>query len=226
MIGVITYNIPHRKTYDALCLLKAKGVNDVAVFAEPQRYKKTFKPLINHRPQNANEITPRELCNNFNYQYYETSPEKALPPNSKALLCGSGIISGELINNYRIINSHPGYLPNVRGLDALKWAVYDGQPIGVTVHQLGEYIDAGLIIERKLVPLYFNDTFHSVAQRQYEMEITMLVEALYKIENATEFVLPQNYPLRKRMPRELETRLIKRFNNIIDATVIDMENYN
>jgi phosphoribosylglycinamide formyltransferase-1 len=222
MTGVITYNIPHRKTYDVLCLLKAKGINDVAVFAEPPHYKKTFKPLIEHRPSTFNGLTPQALCGNFSFKYYESSPENILPPNSKILLCGSGIIPDELINRYKIINSHPGYLPNVRGLDALKWAIYDGQPIGVTVHQLGEYIDAGLIIERKLVPIYFNDTFHSVAQRQYEMEINMLADAIFKIETATEFASPQNYPLRKRMPRELETRIFKRFDDIVQSAAIDL----
>ena len=113
-----------------------------------------------------------------------------------------------------MINAHPGYLPNVRGLDALKWAIYDGQPIGVTTHQLGEHVDAGLIIERKIVPVYANDTFHAVAQRQYEMEVNMLTEAIDKIETAQEFVEPGDYPLRKRMSHEMETDIIQRFTEI------------
>lgn len=215
MIGIMTYNVPHRKTYDTLCLLKAMGIVDVIVFAEPFHYTKKYKPLIEHRPIITNEITPKELCQNLNFPYYDGFDETEIPESSKILICGAGIIPQEVINKYRIINAHPGYLPNVRGLDALKWAIYDGQPIGVTTHQLGEKIDAGLIIERSMVPLYFNDTFHAVAQRQYEMEVSMLVDAIEKIESANEIVEPQNYPLKKRMSHELETRILRRFDNLI-----------
>jgi phosphoribosylglycinamide formyltransferase-1 len=166
-------------------------------------------------------LTPQELCQNFGFDYCEGFGKKQLPENSKILICGAGIISPELIIKFRFINSHPGYIPNVRGLDALKWAIYDGQPIGVTTHQLGEHVDAGLIIERKMVPLYFNDTFHAVAQRQYEMEVNMLVEALDKIDSAVDFAGPQNYPLKKRMPHEMETRILNQFNKIVQKVVIE-----
>ena len=60
LIGVLTYNIPHRKTYDTLCLLKARGYKDVIVFAMPLHYKKQFKPLYEHRPQLINQISSIE----------------------------------------------------------------------------------------------------------------------------------------------------------------------
>ncbi len=224
MIGVFTYDVPHRKTWDTLCLLKAKYGNregGIAVFGNSFHYEKKFTPLISHRPIPCNTLTPKEICDSFGFQYYEGFDDSVLPPNSVILICGAGILSNDIIEKYRVINSHPGYLPNVRGLDALKWAIYDGQPIGVTTHQLGEHIDAGLIIERNLLPLYFNDTFHAVAQRQYEMEVNMLVGAIDKIESATEFVEPQNYQLRKRMPHEMETRVLKRFNAIIEKVPIE-----
>jgi len=50
MIGVITYDHPHRKTYDALCMLKAKGYNDVGLILLPWENKKGFVPLYKHRP--------------------------------------------------------------------------------------------------------------------------------------------------------------------------------
>jgi phosphoribosylglycinamide formyltransferase-1 len=222
VIGILTYNVPHRKTYDTLCLLKAKGVESkVIVFAESLHYEKTFRPLLQHRPPSTNTLTPKELCESFSYEYHDGFNDKSLPENSKLLICGAGIISNETIEKYRIINAHPGYIPNVRGLDALKWAIYDGHPIGVTTHQLGEHVDAGLIIDRQIVPLYFNDTFHAVAQRQYEMEVNMLVDAIEKIETACEYAEPDNYPLKKRMTHEMETRVIKRFDNIVQKTIIE-----
>ena len=41
-IGVLTYNVPHKKTYDVLCLLKASGYENVKVYAMPMKYKKKY----------------------------------------------------------------------------------------------------------------------------------------------------------------------------------------
>lgn len=49
-VAVLTYNQKHRKTYDTLCLLKAKGYQKVTVYAQPMTYRKKRFPLINHRP--------------------------------------------------------------------------------------------------------------------------------------------------------------------------------
>jgi phosphoribosylglycinamide formyltransferase-1 len=37
---------------------------------------------------------------------------------------GVGIIPQSVCCSFPVINSHPGYLPYIRGLDALKWAIY------------------------------------------------------------------------------------------------------
>ena len=50
-IAVLTYNQKHRKTYDTLCLLKAKGYSNVRVFGQPMTYRKKRYPLIEHRPE-------------------------------------------------------------------------------------------------------------------------------------------------------------------------------
>jgi methionyl-tRNA formyltransferase len=42
-----------------------------------------------------------------------------------------------------VLNPHPGLLPDYRGLDVLHWAVYNGHPLGVTVHFLDPGIDTG-----------------------------------------------------------------------------------
>ena len=212
MTGVLTYNVPHRKTYDTLCLLKASGYDDVTVFALPLHYKKTFKPLIEHRPKCSNGISPKELCLRFDYLYSERF--ETLPENTKILICGAGIIDQNRIDRYRIINAHPGFLPNVRGLDALKWAIFENQPVGVTTHRLSDKVDCGLLIDRQLVPVLPGDTFHAVAQRQYELEVAMLVEAIEKIETATEMITPGGFPVHKRMPNEQESRLLEAFSKI------------
>ena len=45
------------------------------------------------------------------------------------LIGGAGILPKKLVNSMKIINSHPAYLPYVRGLDSLKWAIYGNNHI-------------------------------------------------------------------------------------------------
>jgi len=105
----------------------------------------------------------------------------------------------------------------VRGLDALKWAIYQAQPIGVTTHYIDSKADEGLLIDRRLVPLYFEDTFHSLAYRVYETEIDMLVEAIDRINSGEAPLTPlkdDRYEAHKRMPHRLELIMMARFEEL------------
>lgn len=210
-IAVFSYTVPHRKTYDVLLRLRAKGYDKVTVYAKPHYYKKQYSPLIEHRPVTYGTNT-RELCKNLGYGYREF--DEVFPCFEKGtiiLIAGAGFIPDEIIQNNTIINAHPGYIPDVRGLDALKWAIIEEKPIGCTTHILGDEIDAGMIIERKEVPILAQDTFHALAGRVYEFEVMMLVDAVKKIESASEYISGGNNPVHKRMPHELEKQLIRKF---------------
>lgn len=208
---VLTYNVPHRKTYDTLCRLKALGYSSVLVLAVDLHYKKTFKPIYEHRPPVILDIMPEVLCKNLGYEfvYSPNGYEKFnYAENIPILVCGAGIIPEEIVKRYRIINSHPGFIPLARGLDALKWSIVEKIPIGVTSHLIGNEIDAGEIIERKKIAVYSNDTFHSVAQRVYDTEIELLVGALDKLEEKHIIVSGGDNPVHKRMQKEIESNLL------------------
>ncbi len=212
-IGVLTYDQKHRKTYDTLCLLKAKGYTDVTVFAQAMTYTKKFEPLVSHRPEMIFNIPdPKELCHNLGYEYIEGPFENTIKENDAIyLLCGAGLLPDPLVRAHRIINSHPGYSPYARGLDAYKWSVYYDLPLGVTTHFLGDYVDAGEIIERREIFIKPYDTFHSVAQRIYENEIDMLVSAIEMADQRHEFIIPDNCVF-KRMPKDKEEHIMELFN--------------
>ncbi len=210
-IIVLTYDVPHRKTYDVLCLLKAKGYNRVIVYAKPFHYQKKFVPLIEHRPI-TNGIDTDELCQNLGYSYRIWKDEiLAFEEKKIILVCGAGIIPDKMVEDNYIINSHPGYIPEARGLDALKWAIIEGKKIGCTTHLLGKEIDAGLIIDRKEIPVLANDTFHAVAYRVYEQEIIMLVDAIEKVEEEHIYISGDGYEVHRRMPHVVETNLLELF---------------
>ena len=217
-ICVLTYQTLHRKTMDTLFRLKASGYVNVCVYAKPFYYTKKYTPLVTHRPiieEFYNFDSPQyfDIINNLQYEIrhidaYEEIREEA---DTIFLVCGAGLIPEKVVDKYCIINAHPGYIPMVRGLDALKWAIVENSPIGVTTHLLGKYVDAGDIIERRKVPIYHNDTFHTVAYRQYEMEIQMLVRAIEKKEQISFFTDGEDYPVHKRMPNEVEQKLYEKF---------------
>ena len=221
MINVLTYNAPHKKTQDLLFRLKLKGYDDVNVLATPWEFRKNFSPLIPHRKFNTLDYTPSNLCEKLGYNFSEIELKNLEVGNEWILIGGAGILSEEVVNSGKVINSHPAYLPYVRGLDSLKWAIYYGHPIGVTTHIVSEECDAGKLIRKELVPLHSWDTFHSVAHRQYEMEIDMLVDSVEDVKTASleELSTTKSTPHR-RMSHSNEMRLMARFRGMIDKVEI------
>lgn len=214
-IAVLTYTVKHRKTFDLMCLLKANGYEDVFVYATPFHYQKKKNPIYSHRPE-LNYSIPEVsgICRNFGFEYFEGQlSDFDIDKNRIVLVAGAGILPDEFVEQHIIINAHPGYIPNCRGLDAFKWAIVEKQPIGVTTHLIGKYVDAGDVIERRKIPVYDVDTFHAVSERVYENEVSMLVEAIEKCDKTnTELILPGQNVVHKRMPSEVEEHLMDAFD--------------
>ena len=101
----------------------------------------------------------------------------------------------------------------IKGLDALKWAILYKEKIGVTTHFIDGSVDGGLMIDRKLVPLYYEDTFHSFAYRQYELEVDMLIDSINKEPENIE-IGESSYPTFRRMPHRLEYRMLEKFEEL------------
>ena len=222
MIAVITYDAPHRKTQDLVAKLILNGYTDLHLVVIPWTDKKNFQPIFNHRPSSRIDVSTEDLCSRLKISFTRVQPGELNDLFGRSafdhiLISGAGILPPDVSRNHKIINSHPGYLPNVKGLDALKWSIYHGQPIGVTTHYISEKADEGQLIERRVVPSYFEDTFHNVAYRIYETEIDMLVNAIARVETkqATfESLADDRYSVNKRMPHHYELVMIERFEEL------------
>lgn len=211
-VTVLTYQVPHRKTYDVLCLLKVRGYDDVRVFATPLAYTKHFHPLVQHRPDMQYRVPETsELCEALGYRYEEWQGYDGLSPIGPVLVCGAGLLPEAFVRKNTIINGHPGLIPYARGLDALKWALYEGMPVGATSHVIGDEVDAGEVIERREVVLRKEDTVLSLGLRVYSEEIDMLVGALDKLDVAHNYISGDEYPVHRRMPHDIELEMLKRF---------------
>ncbi len=217
-IGVITYDHPHRKTQDLICRLKLTGYYNIELIVLPWVERNCHKPFYPHRPMEAVNITIGQLCRRMGltHRYGELTEILAENEYDKIMIAGAGILPPEVLK-YNIINSHPGYLPNIRGLDALKWAILWDHPIGVTTYFIGEQADTGIMIDRKILSLNFTDTFHSIAQRLYELEITMLAESIEAEPDGKQLTEKLGYPLTGRMGHADEIRMIARLNKLLNV---------
>ena len=218
-IAIITYNRAHRKTQDTISKLLIRGYRNLTIIALPWEERKNFKPLFSHRPTNCEEIQLDILCKNLSIAYKKMRVEElcdyfnAISFNH-ILIAGAGLLPDELVLRHNIINSHPGYLPFSKGLDAFKWAVYDGKPLGATVHYVTNTADEGTLIYQEMINVEFTDTFHSVANRLYELEVKLLVDSIDLIEeglSANSTLSDDNYTATRRMPHRIELAMMARF---------------
>lgn len=219
LIAVISYNTPHRKTQDVLFQLKAKGYENICVLALPfVKRENPFQPIFVHRPSTAIQVETEVLCKRLNYDFQPITADEIndyLNQNTTdfTLIAGAGLLPDDLVENHKLINSHPGWLPKVRGLDSFKWAIHNQQELGVTCHFVDSEADAGFLIEQVKVPIYKNDTFHSVAYRQYEIEIDLLVRSIEIIPNISEFLSlsTTEWEATRRMPKAIEENIMEKF---------------
>ncbi|HRN91027.1 MAG TPA: formyltransferase family protein [Ferruginibacter sp.] len=216
MIVVLTFDKPHRKTQDLVLQLLARGYKPMVV-AREYVVRKNFVPIIPHRPSRPIDIDPKTMCKNLALDYVETHSTclantlKGINGIQCILLASGNIVEAQIVQQYRVLNAHPAWLPDVKGLDALKWSIYHDEIIGVTTHRVNEEIDSGILIERKKVPVFVNDTFHMVAYRQYEMEISMLIDSISAHPEDT-VIGSSKHEVFRRMPHRIERELMHCFD--------------
>lgn len=222
-LAVFAYNFPHKKTQDFLFRLFTDGIKPAVVLAADPIKLSIPESVLRVKPRHVDLVHPRTICREMGIEYvvveHNSEECRALLNSLRidiGLISGARILKKAIIDSVTrgIINLHPGLLPQVRGLDALQWAIYEGQPFGVTAHVIDERIDAGLIIQKKVIPEYADDTLVDVSLRLQETQTTMVTEALRLLERASLDSLEQvgrDTVLHRKMPRELEVELPKQF---------------
>ena len=80
-----------------------------------------------------------------------------------------------------VLNPHPGLLPDYRGLDVLHWAVYNGDPLGVTVHFLDPGIDTGPVVAQRTLQVQPGDTMQSVTRRAASLAGEMMADTVGRL---------------------------------------------
>lgn len=221
-IAVISYDKAHRKTQDTISKLLIRGYRNLTVIALPWEDRKNFTPLFSHRPLTCEDIQLDVLCENLSISCEKVKVEELcnyfnVNRFNHILIAGAGLLPDELVLRHKIINSHPGYLPYSKGLDAFKWAIYNGMPLGVTVHYVTNTADEGTLIHQELINVEFTDTFHSVANRLYELELKLLIDSIELLEKglaANTSLSDVRYKATRRMPHRIEIAMMARFEEL------------
>ena len=83
------------------------------------------------------------------------------------VLAGARILSADVLAAPRLgaLNAHPARLPGFRGTGVVGRSILAGVPVTVTVHFASADVDAGDVVERRLVPVESGDTLDSIQRR-------------------------------------------------------------
>ena len=214
-IDLLTYDCPHRKTSDILFELIVNGYNINRVYAAPL-IDLGLKPDIVKMSSNAcYNIHTAEICAKYKIPYI-VKPHADIGGGNLGIIGGARILPDHVIQKYSIgiINIHPGLLPNNRGLDNIKWALYHDMPQGLTVHFIDKYVDRGQIILKKKVPVYDDDKIYHIHQRLVSMQPKVLIDALNILERGGETYPAEKGTLFTQMTIKEEINLIKKCSDL------------
>ena len=153
-------------------------------------------PLKNYLIDNG--IQHRSLkkwCNQFNVDFHTVKNLN----NSKTLLhlkkakpdvvvyAGGGILRKEFIDaaNRNVINIHSGPLPEIRGMNAIEWAILLDERIETTIHFIDEGIDTGDIISRFPYNLDRNQSVNGIRDTAVVYGLKEIVTLFEKFSDLT-----------------------------------------
>ena len=195
MIAVFAYAFPHRKTHDFLCELMLSGHKDVIVIAAPFKVIAEVDKAcyLRNASKNAAPISAKNICSEFNYQYFETAHDNidlisklVVDQNIKlGIISGARIIKQKIIDLFEegIVNFHPGKIPETSGLDAFFYSIKNNVEVGVTTHLIDPRVDAGKFLAFDVVNIKHDDTPEDVQFNNYAMQITALRKFLNTSKN-------------------------------------------
>ena len=135
-IGVLTYNYAHLKTEQVVCrYIKNNKITEINLYALPFKPRLEREVMISHRPDMTRSVPTKSLAELSKVKFNKWDGIEDISEfNDIFVICGAGIIDIAFANGKPIVNAHPGIIPITRGLDSFKWAIYNSDPVGNTLH--------------------------------------------------------------------------------------------
>ena len=214
-LAILTYPVPHLKTQELLFRLWRRGFRDIRLVLTPFKQRAARNISFQHRPDQFTGPSAQPLADAYGlpvtpFEQWETLIDKT----DYFLVSGAGLLDGRFCAAARVLNSHPGLVPQARGLDAFKWAIWRGEPIGNTLHFIDADVDMGEIVHHEPTPVFAEDDIHSLAKRHYEAEIDVLANFDQYLPGGARKPLLLDLPVqppRMRMPADVEAEMLKKF---------------
>jgi len=159
---------------------------------------------------------------NFNGNQCETLLRSIGP--DIILLGGSRIIRENIISIPKIgtLNAHMGLLPKYRGVYPIRWAIYNGDKIGVTVHFIDRGVDTGPILTQRTVNIEENDNIDSLVEKCERLSGELMAEVIVKMRQGQPInPIPQSkaegkqyYKMSGKLRREADRKLRRLTNEL------------
>jgi folate-dependent phosphoribosylglycinamide formyltransferase PurN len=110
-----------------------------------------------------------------------------------------------------VLNVHPGILPKYRGASCPEWAVYHGDPVGVTAHFMDTGLDSGPIVASRTLPVVPGMTYRELRVALYRLQLKFMAQSIRRVLEAglTAAALPPqpHAEVFRPMPDELLTQV-------------------
>ncbi len=213
-VGIITYDCAHLKTEQLVFrYVQNEKISEINLYAIPFIPRTKRAVIIPHRPDMTRSIPTESLAKLSKVKFQRWNGRDSISgSNDIFVIGGAGILDTAFANDKPVVNAHPGIIPITRGLDSFKWAIYNNNPLGNTLHLIDNEIDRGKILQIEYTPVFSSDSLETLARRHYELEINMLANVLEVIDSQ---VIPSDIeePATMRMKAEVEAEMIKKFHD-------------
>ena len=153
-------------------VLKRVGLLETIIFSIVKLVSEFIHEIFFYNSLNMDQLIKK---NNLNFKSFKNEKNWQLKlsnyidkKESKIILIGQTGILGQEFNLFRkdrlFINCHPGDLPQYRGLDSFKWAIFENKlnSLKISIHIVREKIDSGEILHKekydfKEISWFFSD---------------------------------------------------------------------
>ena len=218
-VGIITYNCRHLKT-EQMVLKYAPStlISAINLYMLPFKQRPARNVVFNHRPAThlGTEVNDLSVLSKVTTKLWD-GLKNISGECDVFIIAGAGILNIDFAGRKPVLNVHPGIIPQTRGLDSFKWAIYNGDPLGVTLHAIDNEVDVGKVLEIKRTPVFQSDTIESLARRHYENELELVLnfDKILSLLNKTRPITEHfsRKPAKMRMPRNVELEMLEIFND-------------
>ena len=213
-LGLISYDYAHLKTEQLVNrYIRDNRIEKITIYALPFAQRQERNVLIPHRPDMRRGLPTQSLAELSKVNFKKWNGKQEINDECDLFVIGgAGILDVSFALGRPVVNAHPGIIPLTRGLDSFKWAIYNNDPVGITLHLIDNEVDKGEILMIEYTSLFSTDSIETLARRHYELEIEMLTKVLDVLSLR---IAPSEIekPATMRMNESTEAKMVSKFDD-------------